>query len=108
MSWQSILKSNGLVEKLEPKQKKKIKKLLQAAQPSEFMGQEITQLTDLLDAMKDLDLVKNDKNMQKKFEKFDENNLDLVATASELRKDYETLYNQLRAEIYPKKKGKLE
>ena len=46
MSWQSILKANGLVEKLEPKQKKKIKKLLQAAQPTEFMGQEIAQLSD--------------------------------------------------------------
>ena len=100
--------NKSLVEKLDPKEKKKIKKLLQSAQPSEFMGQEITQLSDLLTAMKGLDLVKNDKNMQKKFEKFDENNLDLVATASELRKDYETLYNQLRAEIYPKKKGKLE
>ena len=106
MSWQSILKSNGLVEKLEPKQKKRIKKLLQAAQPTEFMGQEIAQLSDLLEEMKGLDLVKNDKNMQKKFEKFDENNLDLVATASELRKDYETLYNQLRKEIYPKKERK--
>ena len=100
--------NKSLVEKLDPKEKKKIKKLLQSAQPSEFMGQEITQLSDLLSAMKGLDLVKNDKNMQKKFEKFDENNLDLVATASELRKDYETLYNQLRAEIYPKKKGKLK
>ena len=100
--------NKSLVEKLDPKEKKKIKKLLQSAQPSEFMGQEITQLSDLLTAMKGLDLVKNDKNMQKKFEKFDESNLDLVATASELRKDYETLYNQLRAEIYPKKKGKLE
>ena len=108
MSWQEILKASDFLEKLEPKQKKRIKKLLQAAQPTEFMGQEITQLSDLLTAMKGLDLVKNDKNMQKKFEKFDENNLDLVATASELRKDYETLYNQLRAEIYPKKKGKLE
>ena len=108
MSWQTILKADGLVEKLDQKEKKKIKKLLQSAQPSEFMGQEITQLSDLLTAMKGLDLVKNDKNMQKKFEKFDENNLDLVATASELRKDYETLYNQLRAEIYPKKKGKLK
>lgn len=118
VDWDSILEepsslpdgeiSKSLVEKLDPKEKKKIKKLLQSAQPSEFMGQEITQLSDLLTAMKGLDLVKNDKKMQKKFEKFDENNLDLVATASELRKDYETLYNQLRAEIYPKKKGKLE
>ena len=38
--------------------------------------------------------------------KFDENNLSLVASASELRKDYETLYNQLRNEIYPKKERK--
>jgi len=118
VDWDSILEepsslpdgeiSKSIVEKLEPKQKKRIKKLLQAAQPTEFMGQEIAQLSDLLEEMKGLDLVKTDKNMQKKFEKFDENNLDLVATASELRKDYETLYNQLRAEIYPKKKGKLE
>jgi hypothetical protein len=51
VSWQTILKADGLVEKLDPKEKKKIKKLLQSAQPSEFMGQEITQLSDLLTAM---------------------------------------------------------
>tara|TARA_R110002020_G_scaffold47838_3_gene136663 strand:+ start:10674 stop:11012 length:339 start_codon:yes stop_codon:yes gene_type:complete len=109
--WFSLLKDESigpLIEKLEPKQKKRIKKLLQSAQPTEFMGQEVTQLTSLLDEMKSLDLVKKDKALNKKFEKFDENNLGLVASAAELRKDYETLYNQLRAEIYPKKKGKLE
>ena len=106
-NWFSVLKDESagpLIEKLDKKQKKRIKKLLQSAQPTEFMGQEVTQLTSLLDEMKSLDLIKNDKLMRKKFEKFDENNLGIVASASELRKDYEILYNQLRAEIYPKKK----
>ena len=106
--WFSVLKAAGLVEKLDKKQKKKIKKLLQAAQPTEFMGQEITQLSDLVTEMKSLDLIKNDKVMRKKFEKFDENNLELVASASELRKGYETLYNQIRGIIYPKNKGDLK
>jgi len=107
--WFSLLKDESigpLIEKLEPKEKKRVKKLLQSAQPTEFMGQEITQLTKLLDEMKSLDLVKKDKALSKKFAKFDENNLSLVASASELRKDYETLYNQLRNEIYPKKERK--
>jgi len=37
----------------------------------------------------------------------EEKNLDIVASAAELRKDYETLYNQIRSMIYPKKKGDL-
>tara|TARA_R100001463_G_scaffold129832_4_gene188877 strand:+ start:1857 stop:2186 length:330 start_codon:yes stop_codon:yes gene_type:complete len=109
MDWFEVVKEDrGLVAKLEPKQKKRIKKLLQAAEPTEFMGQEVTKLTDLISEMKSLDLVKSDKVLRKKLEKYDESNLDLVATASKLRKGYETLYNQLRTVVYPKKKGDLE
>ena len=46
--------------------------------------------------------------MQKKFEDFDEKNLQIVSSAAEIRKDYETLYRQLRGMVYPKKKGDLE
>ena len=48
------------------------------------------------------------KKMQKKFEDFDEKNLEIVSSAAEIRKDYETLYRQLRGMVYPKKKGDLE
>ena len=49
----------------------------------------------------------NGKLITKKKLKIEESNLDIVATASKLRKDYETLYNQLRGLVYPKGKGKL-
>ena len=39
--------------------------------------------------------------------KIDEANVSLIAAASELRKDYETLYRQLRGVVYPKSKGDL-
>ena len=35
----------------------------------------------------------------------DERNIDIVATASKLRKEYELLYRQLRDLVYPPKKG---
>jgi len=35
----------------------------------------------------------------------DERNIDIVATATKLRKEYELLYRQLRDLIYPKGKG---
>ena len=34
-------------------------------------------------------------------------NVSMVATASELRKDYEILYRQLRGMVYPKSRGDL-
>jgi len=108
MSWQDILKESELLSKINPKQKKKIKKLLQSSQPTEYMGQDMTKLSSLLSEMKKLDLVKSDKNLQKKFEGFDEKNLEIVSSAAELRKDYETLYRQLRQMVYPKKKGDLQ
>ena len=72
------------------------------------MGQELTKMTDLIKEMKSLEFIKSDKKMQKKFEDFDEKNLEIVSSAAEIRKDYETLYRQLRGMVYPKKKGDLE
>ena len=108
MDWKDILKSSSILEKVDSKQKKKLKKLLQKTQPTEYMGQDMTNLSDLLDEMKDIDLVKTDKKLRKKFEGFDERNLEIVSSAAELRKDYETLYRQLRDMVYPKSKGDLE
>jgi len=105
MSWQSILLKADLLEKVEPKQKKRIKKLMQSAQPTEFFGKDMTQLGDLITEMKSLDMMKADKNLNKKMESFDEKNLEIVASAAELRKDYEVLYEQIYTMVHPKKKG---
>ena len=105
MSWQSILLKSNLLEKVEPKQKKRIKKLMQSAQPTEFFGKDMTQLGDLITEMKSLDMMKADKNLNKKMEGFDEKNLEIVASAAELRKDYEVLYEQIYSMLYPKKNG---
>ncbi len=115
MSWENILKKDkpslfslkDAIGKTDSKRRKKLKKVLQASEPTEFFGQEMTKLTELIDELKDLDLVKTDKKLTKEMKGFEEKNLDIVATASKLRKEYETLYNQLRGLVYPKKKGKL-
>jgi len=108
MTWIDILsKSNSpMLDKADPKQKKKIKKVLQSVQPSEYMGQDFTKLGDLLDELNTLPMNKS-KPMQKKMEEMAERNTDLVARAAELRKDYEILYRQLRGMVYPKSKGDL-
>ena len=100
MNWEKILLKahSPMLDKASPKQKKKVKKILQSTQPSEYMGQDFTKLGDLLD---------ESKAMQKKMELMEETNTDLVARAAELRKDYETLYRQLRGMVYPKSKGDL-
>ena len=102
MSWQEILKASEFLEKLEPKQKKKLKKLLQSTQPTEYMGQEMTKLEDVINELSDLDMVTADKSLTKKMKAFSEKNLDILASAAELRKDYETLYDQIRGVVYPK------
>ena len=94
-----------ILNSLDKKQTKKLKKTLQAAEPTEFFGQDFTKMGDLIDVLKDLDLMKSDKKLSKRMKSMDERNLDIVATATKLRKDYETLYRQLREMIYPKKKG---
>tara|TARA_R100001015_G_C4573191_1_gene130925 strand:+ start:565 stop:882 length:318 start_codon:yes stop_codon:yes gene_type:complete len=100
--WQEILKSSVL-EKVDSKKKKRLKKLLQASQPSEFFGQDMTKLSSLLDEFKSLDM-KKDERLQKKIEVFEEKNLEILASAAEVRKDYEVLYEQMRKLIYPKQK----
>ena len=105
MGWQSILKADSVLDKMGDKQKKKIKKLLQASQPTEMFGKDMTKLSDLIDELSGVDFVKSNKSLQKKVTKFEEKNLDIMASAAELRKDYEILYGQIRNMIYPKKKG---
>ena len=107
--WESqlIKEDSDLLQKVNAKQKKKIKKLVQTSEPSEYMGQDFTKLSDLVKELKDLDMMKSDKKMLKKMNKIDEANVSLIAAASELRKDYETLYRQLRGMVYPKSKGDL-
>ena len=78
MAWQEILKASEFLEKLEPKQKKKIKKLLQSTQPNEYMGQEMTKLEDLIKELEELDIVKSDKLLTKKVK-------------SELNKDFKSI-----------------
>ena len=92
-----------LLQKLNPKQKKKIKKLLQSTQPSEFFGQEYTKLGGLLDELKSLGVMKS-KDEKKNMETMDELNLSIVASAAELRKDYDTLYRRIRGLVYPKRR----
>ena len=107
MNWEDILKADSpLLEKTTPKQKKKIKKLLQSVQPTEYMGQDFTQLGDLINELKSVGMMKS-KSMKKKINKIDEGNLTLVARSADLRKDYEILYRQLRGMVYPKSKGNL-
>lgn len=108
MSWiDQIKKANSpMLDKANPKQKKKVKKVLQSVQPSEYMGQDFAKLGSLLEELNNLPMNKS-KPMQKTMEKLSEKNTDLVARAAELRKDYELLYRQLRGMIYPKSKGDL-
>lgn len=108
MYTEEILKANSpMLDKASPKKKKKVKKVLQTAQPSEYMGQDFTKLGDLLTELQDLDVNKSDKKMMKKLESLEEKNLNLVSRASELRKDYELMYRQLRGMVYPKSQGDL-
>ena len=107
--WESqlIKEDSDLLQKVNAKQKKKLKKLVQTSAPSEYMGQDFTKLSDLVKELRSLDMMKSDKKMLKKMKKIDEANVSLIAAASELRKDYETLYRQLRGMVYPKSKGDL-
>ena len=70
-------------------EKKKLKKVLQAAEPSEYFGQDFTKMGELIELMQELDLVKGDKKMAKKMKSLSENNVDVVASAAKLRKEYE-------------------
>jgi len=93
-----------VLDSLDGKGRKKLKKTLQAAEPTEFFGQDFTKLGDLISVLKELDLMKSDKKLNKKVKSMDERNVDIVATATKLRKEYELLYRQLRDLIYPRGK----
>tara|TARA_Y100000816_G_C26082484_1_gene570741 strand:- start:35 stop:400 length:366 start_codon:yes stop_codon:yes gene_type:complete len=97
-------KSQNILDSLDDKKKKRLKKILQSAEPTEFFGQDFTKLGDLVDMIKDLDFTKSDKKLNKKVKSMDERNIDIVATATKLRKEYELLYRQLRDLVYPKGK----
>ena len=96
----------NILDTLDKKQAKRLKKILQSTQPTEFFGQDFTKLGELIRALKDVELVKSDKKLTKKMKSMDERNVDIVASATELRKDYELLYRQLRDLVYPKKEEK--
>tara|TARA_S200002703_G_scaffold159768_1_gene174623 strand:- start:6 stop:377 length:372 start_codon:yes stop_codon:yes gene_type:complete len=93
-----------LLDTLNPKERKRLKKTLQSAEPSEFFGQDFTKLGELISLLKSMELVKSDKKLTKKMKSMDERNVDIVATASKLRKEYELLYRQLEDLVYPTKK----
>ena len=101
--WYEEVIKQDILTSLDAKQKKTLKKTLQAAEPSEYFGQDFTKLGELLDMITELELVKSDKKLSKKMKNMEEANLDIVSTASKLRKEYETLYRQIRKLLYPKK-----
>ena len=108
MSWEEYImkEASPMLQKVDGKTRKKIKKLLQSSQPTEYMGQDFTKLGDLIEELNSLDVNKS-KPMRKKMTRIEEENVSLVSRAAELRKDYEILYRQLRGMVYPKSKGDL-
>ncbi|MAL09032.1 MAG: hypothetical protein CMF74_05125 [Maricaulis sp.] len=94
-------KPKEILDSLDAKGRKKLKKTLQAAEPTEFFGQDFTKLGELIETLRELDLTKSDKKLNKKMKSMDERNIDIVATATKLRKEYELLYRQLRDLVYP-------
>ena len=95
-----------ILDSKDSKARKRLKKTLQAAEPTEFFGQDFTKLGELITVLRELDLTKSDKKLNKKMKSMDERNIDIVATATKLRKEYELLYRQLRDLVYPKGKGR--
>ena len=117
MNWENTLKAkkkspqeifkevSPILDDLDKKQKRKLKKTLQASEPTEYFGQDFAKLGELVDILKELELIKSDKKMNKRMKTISEKNLDIIATAAKLRKDYEESYRQLREIVYPKSKG---
>ena len=117
MDWENTLKRkppqviakehSPLLDELDKKQRKALKKTLQAAEPTEYFGQDYAKLGELIDMLSDLDLIKSDDKLKKRVKSISETNLDIVSSATKLRKDYEKAYRALRGMIYPKRKGDL-
>tara|TARA_A100001201_G_scaffold141432_1_gene136875 strand:+ start:29837 stop:32218 length:2382 start_codon:yes stop_codon:yes gene_type:complete len=91
-----------ILESLNKKQKKKVKAILNIADPTEYFGHDFLKLSELIRLLKTLGVVKGDKKLNKKILRYDEENVKVVKLAARLRKDYERLYDDLREMIYPK------
>ena len=91
-----------ILESLNKKQRKKVKAILNIADPTEYFGHDFLKLADLVKVLKSLGVVKGDKKLNKKILNLEDENLKVVKLATRLRKDYENLYRDLREMIYPK------
>jgi len=98
-----LKEDTGLIlESLSKTQKKKVKAILNIADPTEYFGHDFLKLAELVKVLKSLGVVKGDKKLNKKILKLEDENLKVVKLATRLRKDYENLYRDLREMIYPK------
>ena len=74
MTWEDIIRKEDspILDKTSSKQKKRLKKILQSTQPTEYMGQDFTKLGDLLDELKGIDFIVDDTedNISAKIKKF--------------------------------------
>jgi hypothetical protein len=93
-----------ILESLNKKQKKKVKTVLNVADPTEYFGHDFLKLGEIIKVLKTLGVVKGDKKLNKKVLRYDDENLKVVKLATKLRKDYERLYSDLRNLVYPKTK----
>ena len=91
-----------ILESLNKRQKKKIKAILNIADPTEYFGHDFLKLSELIRLLRTLGVVKGDKKLNKKVLRLDDENIKVVKLATRLRKDYENLYRKLREMIYPK------
>ena len=91
-----------ILESLNKKQRKKVKAILNIADPTEYFGHDFLKLEDLIKVLKSLGVVKGDKKLNKKILNLEDENLKVVKLATRLRKDYENLYRDLREMVYPK------
>ena len=98
-----VKEDTGLIlESLNKTQKKKLKTILNVADPTEYFGHDFLKLADVIKVLKSLGVVKGDKQLGKKVIKLEDKNLKVVKLATKLRKDYERLYDELRKLIFPK------
>ena len=75
---------------------------MNAADPTEYFGQDFLKLGEIIKKLKVLGVVKGDKKLNKKVLRYEDENLKVVKLATRLRKDYEKLYSNLRELVYPK------
>ena len=91
-----------ILSSLNKTQKKKLKTILNVADPTEYFGHDFLKLQEVIKVLKTLGVVKGDKKLGKKVIKLEDKNLKVVKLATRLRKDYENLYRDIRELIYPK------